>query len=351
MTVSPRLQGSQAPLESRSPVLSAPLAAATATTSTPASALKWSNNSSKQSELPPELLKNRAHLAIYLLPNAFADLKMQMASKFANVWLYGSAGNRKVETAVSNEPKGGKLSILRFALSEFNSSTTFNRVVRATLDKAGSTLPQMALAEQTDDERWVALRRIAGEIASKYRKKDVWSEATSGFQSKLQHPDVVLEKRGITTDTFILNGEFPTGSDCYGALGPFAVRSYLDAVISKKAGDDSIYVTPARVGARVWDSYNFSDESWDPTSILSQILGRQASQFLGIWPDPETAKMIVLTNADFRSFRDQFMPVYNATKPPPKLPMICGDFSAVSDFAIKPIPNTVEYVLPNMKAP
>lgn len=350
MAMSPRSQGSQAPPGSRSPVLSAPLAAATATTITPASALKWSNNAPKQSELQPELLKNRAHLAIYLLPDAFAELKMPMASMFASIWLYGSAGNRKTETVVSDEPKGGKLSILRFALSDFSSSATFNRVVQATLDKAVSTLPQMALAEQTDDERWVALRRIAGEIASKYRKKDVWSEATSGFQSKLQHPDVVLEKRGITTDTFIFNGEFPTGSDCYGALGPFAVRSYLDAVISKKGGDDSIYVTPTRVGVRVWDSYDFSDENWDPTSLLSQILGRQASQFLGIWPDPETAKMIVLTNADFRSFRDQFMPVYNSTKPPPKPPMVCGDFKAVSDFAIKPIPNPVDYLLPNMKA-
>lgn len=324
-------------------ILSAALTSATKSVKS-ALAMKWSSGSLKARELPPELTKNRAHLAIYLLPRAFASLNCPMASEFAELWQFGSSKKRRIEQVKQSYPNP-TLSICRFRQSEFGTSETLKTVVSATLEKGIATLPQMAFGEFALDERWTTLRTVAKAVATNHKKEDQWSEPTPSFESTLLNPVMVLEKRGITTETYAFNGELPLTSDAYGAIGPCAVRAYLEAILSKKAGDDRIFVKPTRVGVRIWDDYDFED-----SKLLTKVFGHLTSQFLGIWNDVDTDEAVFLQNVDFQTFREQFKPAYNNQRPAPARPMVCQDFSAVSDFATRLVQGGVEYPLWGLKA-
>src|SRR5690606_23405684 len=97
-------------------------------------ALNWNSGSLKAGELPPELTKNRAHLAIYLLPRAFASLNCPIASEFAELWQFGSSKKRRIDQVKQAYPNPA-LSICRFKLSEFGGSETIRTVVGAMLEK------------------------------------------------------------------------------------------------------------------------------------------------------------------------------------------------------------------------
>lgn len=327
-------------------ILSAALSSATKAATAPV-AMRWSSRTLKAGELPPELTKNRAHLAIYLLPRAFTSLNCPMASEFAELWQFGTSKRRKIEKIGRPYPKS-PLMICRYKLNEFSGSETIKNVVDGVLQKAIDTLPQMVSGETASDDRWLELRRIAKDFAARHKKDDNWSEATRSFIGVDEDPVVRLEKRAISTETFLLNGENPLTSDAYGAIGPFAARAYLEAVISKKAGDDRIFVKPTRVGVRLWDDYDFKDFD-DPDSkkakLMSKVFGRLTSQFLGIWQDTDSDDVVVLQNSDFRTFREQFMPIYNRQVPAPPRKLTCEDFSSVSDFAVKDVAGNVEYPL------
>lgn len=328
--------------------LSAALSSATKTVAVSSGAMRWSSGALKAGELPPELTKNRAHLAIYLLPRAFSSLNCQMASEFAELWQFGASKRRKIERISRSYPKTPLL-ICRYRLNEFSGSETIQNVVTGVLQKATDTLPEMASGEKASDDRWLELRRIAKEFAARHKKDDRWSESTRSFIGVDEDPVVRLEKRAITTETFLLNGESPFSSDAYGAIGSFAARAYLEAVVSKKAGDDRVFVKPVRVGVRLWDDYDFNDFSapdWMKSKLMSKVFGRLTSQFLGVWKDTDSDDVVVLQNSDFRSFREQFMPVYNSQVPAPPRKMTCEDFASVSDFAVKDVAGNVEYPLP-----
>lgn len=305
-------------------------------------ALNWSYGSLKRGELPPELLKNRHHVAIYLLPKTFMNLNCPMASEFAELWQFGKSRTRRVEQVGSDPRK--PLLICRFRQSEFDSSATVKRVVSSMLEKTISTLPQMAGVETGFDERWDALRTVATKIAKQHSKDDYWSAPTPSFEATIEDPVMALEKRAIGTDTYVANGESPLSSDTYGAIGPFAARAYFEAVLSKKAGDERLYVRPTRVGVRIWDDYDFNDDSnW--MKALSIVFGKHASQFLGFWNEMSSDEPIILQNHHFRSFREQFMPIYNRLTPAPVRPMVCQDFSPVSEFAVRAVEGGAEYPL------
>lgn len=350
MLVAPIDGSASAPEKAEKPdILSAALSYATRAATTPV-AMKWSSRSLKAGELPAELTKNRAHLAIYLLPRAFASLGCPMASEFAELWQFGGSKKRRIERISRSYPKAPLL-ICRYALSEFGGSETIKTVVNGVLQKAIDTLPQMASIDTALDERWQELRRIAKEAAGRHKKDDQWSEATPSFTAVLENPAIRVETRGISTETFIANGEIPLSSDAYGAIGPFAARAYLEAVLSKKNGDDRIFVKPSRVGVRIWDDYDFMDFD-DPNSkkaqLLSKVFGRLTSQFLGFWNDTDSDDVVVLRNSDFRSFREEFMPVYNNQSPAPARKMTCEDYSSVSDFSIRAVEGGAEYPLPGI---
>lgn len=327
-------------------VLTAALSSATKAV-TSAVAMKWSSASLRAGELPPELMKNRAHLAIYLLPRAFANLGCPMASEFAQLWQFGVAKRRKVERTIRPYPKPSLL-VCRYNLNEFGGSETLKTVVNSMLQKAVDTLPQMASVETALDGRWDRLRKLAKETAARHKKDDHWAEATPSFMGVLEEPLVRIETRAIGTEIFIANGEVPLNSDAYGAIGPFAARAYLEAVLSKKAGDDRIFVKPTRIGVRVWDDYDFKDFD-DPTSkkaeLMSKVFGRLTSQFLGVWKDTDTDDLVVLRNSDFNTFRNEFMPVYNKQLPAPPSQMTCEDYSSVSDFVTRVVDAPTEYPL------
>jgi hypothetical protein len=330
-------------------VLSAALSSVTKAITTPV-ALTWSSRSLKQGELSAELLKNRKHLAIYLLPRAFASLNRPMASEFADIWQFGGSKTRPIEEIKRSYPNK-TLRVCRFKQIEFKSSNTIANVVRSMLDKNVAVLPQMSGSNTALDERWTSLRRLANDALKRHKNQDQWSEATASFQNTLEYPDVYLEKRAIGTDTFVANGESPLSSDAYGALGPFAARAYLEAVLSKKSGEDRVFVKPIRVGVRIWDNYNFDDFSdSDPEIVksLAKVLGRLSSQFLGIWNDRDTDDSIVLQNLDFQSYRNDFMPSFNQQQPAPTRKMVCQDFSSVSDFVTRAIDGGAEYPLDSL---
>lgn len=328
-------------------ILAAALASATRAVTTPV-AMKWSSRGLRDGELPPDLTKNRTHLAIYLLPRAFASLNCPMASEFAELWLFGASRRRKLERIGRHYPKAPLL-ICRYDLNEFGGSATIKTVVSNILQAAIDTLPKMASAESIQDDRWQELRRIAKDTAARHKKKDQWSESTPSFINVLEYPEIRVENRGITTDTYITHGESPLQSDAYGAIGECAVRAYLEAVISKKPGDDRIFVRPTRVGVRVWDDYNFTDTPGSTMGkLLSRVLGRQASQFLGFWQDTDGDDVILLQNSDFRSFRETFMPAYNNLVPPPEKKLTCEDYSSASNFVTRMIQGDAEYPLHSM---
>lgn len=58
--------------------------------------------------------------------------------------------------------------------------------------------------------------------------------------------------------------------------------------------------------------------------------------------------MVVLRNIDFRSFREEFMPVYNKQSLAPARKLTCEDFSSVSDFSIRAVEGGAEYPLPGI---
>lgn len=332
-------------------ILSAALSSAKKAATKPV-AMKWSSRSLKAGELPLELTKNRAHLAIYLLPRAFASLGCPMASEFAELWQFGTSKRRQIERISRPYPKPPLL-ICRYALSEFAGSETIKTVVNSLLQKVIDTLPQMASVETAFDERWQELRRIAREAADRHKKDDQWSEATPSFIGVTENPSVRVEKRAIGWDTFIANGESPLSSDAYGAIGPFAARAYLEVILSKKAGDDRIFVKPTRVGVRVWDDYDFKDfddSDSNKAKLMSKVFGRITSQFLGFWHDVDSEDVVVLQNSDFRSFREEFMPVYNSQSPAPATTMTCEDYSSVSDFATRMIEGNADYPLYSLSA-
>jgi len=310
-------------------------------------ALNWSNGSLSRGELPPELLKNRHHVAIYLLPRTFMNLNCPMASEFAELWQFGKSKTRQLEQ-VRADPKR-PLFVCRFRLSEFDSSATVKRVVSSMLEKSIATLPQMAGVETGFDERWDALRTVATKVAKDHSKEDHWSVPTPSFEATIEDPVMLLEKRGIGTDTYAANGESPLSSDAYGAIGPFAARAYFEAVLSKKAGDDRLFVKPTRVGVRIWDDYDFNDNSL-LMKALAIVFGKYASQFLGFWNEANSNEAIMLQNHDFQTFREQFMPVYNSQTPPPARPLVCQEFSPVSEFAIRVVEGGVEYPLVGFNA-
>ncbi|MGT2537279.1 hypothetical protein ACQCN7_21660 [Escherichia coli] len=336
MNVSPDEEASE-----KSSVLSAALKASNTAVKS-VIALNWRNDRLNHNELPPELLKNRHHVAIYLMPKTFMNLNRPMASEFAELWQFGKSRTHQVEKAGSNPQK--PLSICHFKLSEFGSSATVKTAVSSILEKSIATLPQMAGVETGFDERWDALRSVATEIAQQNVKTDSWSVPTPSFEATLEYPLMFLEKRAIGTDTYVVNGESPLSSDAYGAIGAFAARAYFEAVLSKKTGDDRLFVKPTRVGVRIWDDYDFNDSS-DLMKALSFVFGKYASQFLGFWNEEKSGEAIILQNHDFRTFREQFMPVYNSQIPAPVRPMVCQDFSPVSEFAIRTIEGGAEYPL------
>jgi hypothetical protein len=352
MLVAPIEGSASAPERAEKPdILSAALSAATRAATMPV-AMKWSSRSLKAGELPAELTKNRAHLAIYLLPRAFVSLGCPMASEFAELWQFGGSKKRRIERISRPYPKAPLL-ICRYALSEFGGSDTMKSVINRVLQKAIDTLPQMASIDTALDERWQELRRIAKETAGRRKKDDQWSEATPSFSGMLENPVIRVETRAISTETFIANGESPLNSDAYGAIGPFAARAYLEAVLSKRTGDNRIFVKPTRVGVRIWDDYDYNDFD-DPDSkkaqLLSKVFGRltSQSQFLGFWNDTDTDDVVVLRNSDFRSFREEFMPIYNSQNPAPARKMTCEDYSSVSDYIVQMVEGGAEYPLPGI---
>jgi hypothetical protein len=332
-------------------ILAAALGAATKAATGPF-AMAWSSRSLKTGELPPELTKNRAHLAIYLLPRAFASLGSPMASAFAELWLFGVSKRRVIERTIRPYPKP-PLRICHYKLSDFGGSETVKTVVQAVLQKAIDTLPQMSSVETALDQRWEALRRVATEAAALRKNDDQWNVATPSFIGVLETPSVLLETRGIGATTYIANGETPFSSDAYGALGKFSARAYLEAILSKKAGDDRIFVKPTRVGVRIWDDYDFKDfdeSELDLSKPLARVYARLTSQFLGIWNDTDSEDVVVLRNSHFHSFREEFMPVYNRQTPAPATKMICEDYSSVSDYATQVLQDAAEYPLYSLKA-
>ena len=109
-----------------------------------------------------------------------------------------------------------------------------------------------------------------------------------------------------------------------------------------------MFVKPTRIGVRIWDDYNFNDPKLDSHSSLAKVIGRLTSQLLGVWNDTDTDDSILLQNADFQSYRNEFMPLYNRQNPPPQRKMICQDYSPVSDFATHIIETGAEYPLPSL---
>jgi hypothetical protein len=309
-------------------------------------ALKWSSGGLKASELPPELVTNRIHLAIYLLPRAFAALDCPVASEFAELWLFGNSKKRRIDRVKQIQPKPD-LPVSRFQIAEFGKSPTITNVVELMLKTGVATLPQMAGAEYALDSRWANLRAIAQSVAKGHRNKDQWSQPGPGFEGKILDPDILTEIYPITRGTYLMNGESPLSSDAYGALGDCAARAYLETVLSKKSGDDRIFVRPTRVGVRIWDDYNFTDDPghWS-AKLLSKVLPQAVSQFLGSWEDAGTGgEPIILQNSDFQSFREKFKPIYNNQKPSPERPLVCQDFSPVSHFATRAVEGGAEYPL------
>jgi len=307
-------------------------------------ALKWENKALSKGDLPEDLLVNRNLVLIYLLPKIFAKLDFRMSSFNSSLWQYGKGDLGKLNR---NTTLPGTEYYWQFKTSDFDQSITVKKALRSTLNTNVNLLSKIGSTEGITDERWGKLRSFAADATVRNKEKASWSVGTPDYRNAVTSPAIYLGYTAWNTADFLVNGEMPNRSDAYGAMGPFATRSYLHADIKKYSGDETIYVKPKRVGVRIWDSYDFNNNDW-VGSLVGFLASGRASQFLGSWLNPADASAIVLQNADFIEFRNKFMPRYNQFLEEKRsgLPRLqCKDFYSFSEYVEKEITAPDEYAL------
>jgi hypothetical protein len=253
-----------------------------------------------------------------------------MAAACAELWQYQKSGNWELKTDIKM-PGTGKY--WKFKLDYFEKSPTLSSALRSILDDNAGQLSLMAFPTARGGEKWSAIRSAAEEARSKNKEKD-WVYSTKDYIDELVKPQIHTEYRAISPKDYTLNGENPLHSDAYAAMGSYGLRAYVRGEFQKKKNDPKIYFRPLRIGARVWDSYDFADDGWAQT-IGKFLETTKLSQLLGRWKEAGSGESIYLNNADFVEYRTSFKPKYNNflnAKRSNKPRLVCEDFSSVSDY-------------------
>ncbi|WLD99919.1 hypothetical protein PX860_22865 [Agrobacterium leguminum] len=309
-------------------------------------AMQWDSKAKGAAKLPQELFGNPAHLAIFLLPEAFTKMGLLKAAECARVWLFGKGKSHSAAEARHPETDE-KWRVCRFSLSEFRDSEMLKTQVDRLLGDAHDKLPAVATPDGFKDSRWDGLKTAAGKAIDNFQGKASWERSLS-FTDRIVNPPIYITAYQVTKLDFIAKDEWITRSDLYASFGDFALRSYLAAKIVKKKGDDQVYLQPKSVAVRLWDDYDFVEKS--VLRACAPLIPSICSEVLGWWMDEATGTTITLNDNDFVSFRRDFLPVYNATKPREKPALLCLDFHPYSDFSVRKVEAAPEYPLPGLKA-
>jgi hypothetical protein len=263
-----------------------------------------------------------------------------MASFYSSLWQFGQGEYGSLKEIAPNQgnwhwkPK----------LNDFMDSLTVADSVSSLLDEIVTDLPKMEVLNE--DSRWCReVRKQAKALRQDHAGEEAWFWTSEDYRDVLVNPSIYLGYNPVTTTDFLVRGEKITESDAYGALGPFGLRAYLSADISKKAGDERIYVSPKRVAVRIYDEYGFTDSGKD--QVLGFLLSARASQFLGNWTDAENGEEISLANEDFTRYRNDFRPIYNSfldSKSDNRPHLVCRDFETFSEYIERDVTGA-QYVL------
>lgn len=300
--------------------------------------IDWERGLLREGELPKTLQNDPAMVLIFLLPRIFRrlDPPRRMAAVCAELWQYGKSENWRLRSE-SQLPGTGKF--WKFDPKIFDGSDTLSHHVRSLLDDCAGKLALMESPAGRVGSGWSAIREFAEQLRRERQKLDAWTASSPSYRDVLARPRINLENRGVTTLDYLARGEFPLHSDAFGALGAFGLRSYVQGEFRKKSGDPKIYFKPARLAVRIWDSYDFKDAE-AVTELGKAVAKIQPSQPLGRWKESASRQATYLTNSDFETFRNSFMPKYNdyllkIRSNRPRL--FCEDFLSISEYIERPL--------------
>jgi hypothetical protein len=302
--------------------------------------LKYDGGILEKSELPPELMTRPALVLIHFLPRIFKKLGMPNAALFNEIWRHGPTRFRGLKRDASLE---GSPYYWVFSWAQFSKiSPALEAALSGAVLENIKALKNILSEQGSQDPRWKRLKTFVGDV----RKKKEWKGLSTDYRWALRHPDILLQTVQMTTSMYDEHREVKT--DSYASLGPCAIRIYLLAEFIKKKDSDVVVMRPRRIGARIWDDYNFNDSILDYLTGL--IADGTASQFLGNWINNSDGSLITLHNSDFQEYKNWFKPIYNQhlarNRGDMEKILDCTDFHLISTWFEKEIESGEEYAIP-----
>ena len=293
-------------------------------------------------ELPPSLRNNPKFVMIYYLPRVLSEIDKPLASRLMTLWQYGKA---KGTIPLDQNSLLPLKNFHKFSPMLLKSSSVFEMALQAfLLDRVGA-LTQLGSEQLKTEQQWEKFRIEAKKLISKNLRKDAWEEQTGNYLLSVADPPIPIGFKSFGLVDYISAGKSPMSSDAYFSLGECAFRACLQGKFIKKPGDPLIYFSPIKVGVRIFDNYDFSD-SVSFKTLVDFFVGGSFSQYLGTWAST-TDTAIILQNADFAGFREEFRKSYNSfldSTRSAKDRLVCKDFHPISDF-VEQVVDPVEYAL------
>lgn len=256
-------------------------------------------------EIPSHLLSNPKFVLIYGLPKILEPLGFRVGARMQGLWQYGIYQGHKL--AHSSESKGQPY--LAINPAAFSGLSVVNVHLGRIVNELTAQLGELKTADGRKKKRWMKLLQVASQEAVRH-KEESWEQPIGNYLDRLYDPDVAVESHPVGIEDYVINSEDPWLSDTFFALGGFAIRTYVRGVLRKKEKDKSIYFVPVGVAARVYDRLHFEDRPGQ-FKLYDRFLSGVDSQFLGYWKSASADGYLTLTNQDFESFKEEFVPDYN----------------------------------------
>ncbi|ATL98522.1 hypothetical protein CK910_08540 [Aeromonas sp. CA23] len=309
-------------------------------------AIRWNKTDpAVDLELPLELRTDRKLMLIYCLPKILAGNQMDLASKLAWLWQYG----KKKDFAEGGGFKHDR--VWRIQVKHFSDrSETVRFAIDTALSDTETMLKTIATKEAYFSEEFAGVRKFIDACIKNNSQKSNWSVEVP-LQNYSSNPEIFIKSSQINTFDYLQQGEYPTISDAYAAIGPFGIRKYVIGTLYKAEKNNAVWLRPSAVAVRLVDDYDFSDDG-SATNLAARIAGwfltGQLSQYLGAWAEKGGSELTTLSNADFQRYASEFAPKYNAWLDNcsfGRSRLECVDFSSVSDFVTRKV-KEIDYQIP-----
>lgn len=277
--------------------------------------------------MPGALRNNDPFRTILFLPDAWTRLGFKLAPRLLRVWLHGSTERLPGFVQIDELTRRAVIHdffMVDLQADEMRSMPELSHFLRDRVFSDGVT-ELAAATKKAEFVRKVSEAARANDVLARLKKKA--SVVLGNFATPTDPAGSAFHYASFAynglLDTFVspgirnYKGE-STDFDC--AINRFRIDAYAKCRVMQMS-EKLLSLQFNQVGYRFVDSYDFND------SIVSQRLGK--------WKVPEEERFVSLSNRDFREFRAEFMPMYNAIAHEQRATvasLACVDFHLVSAF-------------------